>query len=262
MAEVLLFHHAQGLTAGVLAFADELGAAGHVVHTPDLFEGRTFADVHDGVAFAREVGFGTILERGRLAAEGLPNELVYAGSSRGTSTPPARSSRRSRARSCSCTRATGTCSPTAACPTTTRAPRRCSCSACSPSSKPSEEGFLRGNRARGGGIRSRPPRPGWGRRSGWRRAPRGGRRGLRGGAPRPRAERRPPRPPIARLAPRSRPAAATCARRWRATPAPGAGRAARATAGTAAPPRRLVEGGSTRTRTGPRPRRRTRRTDG
>jgi len=83
MAEVLLFHHAQGLTAGVLAFADELGAAGHVVHTPDLFEGRTFADVHDGVAFAREVGFGTILERGRLAAEGLPNELVYAGFSLG-----------------------------------------------------------------------------------------------------------------------------------------------------------------------------------
>jgi len=42
MAEVILFHHAQGLTDGVGAFADDLRAAGHVVHTPDLYEGRTF----------------------------------------------------------------------------------------------------------------------------------------------------------------------------------------------------------------------------
>ena len=83
MAEVLLFHHAQGLTSGCLAFADELRAAGHVVHAPDLYEGRTFAELDDGVAHAEEVGFGTILERGRLAAEGLPSELVYAGFSLG-----------------------------------------------------------------------------------------------------------------------------------------------------------------------------------
>lgn len=83
MAEILLFHHAHGQTEGFLAFADELRAAGHVVHTPDLYEGRTFADLDDGVAFAREVGFDTIAERGRLAAEGLPNELVYAGFSLG-----------------------------------------------------------------------------------------------------------------------------------------------------------------------------------
>ena len=42
MAEVLLFHHAQGQTAGFHAFADELRRAGHTVHTPDLFDGRTF----------------------------------------------------------------------------------------------------------------------------------------------------------------------------------------------------------------------------
>ncbi len=83
MAEVLLFHHAHGLTAGVLAFADELRAAGHVVHAPDLYDGKTFADLDDGVGYAREVGFGTIGERGRLAAEGLPNEIVYAGFSLG-----------------------------------------------------------------------------------------------------------------------------------------------------------------------------------
>ena len=83
MAEVLLFHHAQGLTAGCLSFADDLRAAGHVVHAPDLYDGNTFADLDDGVGYAKEVGFATILERGRLAAEDFPNELVYAGFSLG-----------------------------------------------------------------------------------------------------------------------------------------------------------------------------------
>ena len=83
MAEVVLFHHAQGLTAGCLAFADELRAAGHTVHTPDLYDGKTFTDLDDGVGYAKEVGFGTILERGRLAGESLPNEIVYGGFSLG-----------------------------------------------------------------------------------------------------------------------------------------------------------------------------------
>jgi dienelactone hydrolase len=83
VAEVLLFHHALGLTAGCRAFADRLRAAGHVVHTPDLFEGRTFSTVPDGVAHAERLGFGTIVERGRRAAEGLPDGLVYAGMSLG-----------------------------------------------------------------------------------------------------------------------------------------------------------------------------------
>ena len=83
MAELLLFHHAQGLTAGSLAFADHLRAAGHVVHAPDLYDGKTFADLADGVGYARQVGFDTIAERGRLAAEGLPREIVYAGFSLG-----------------------------------------------------------------------------------------------------------------------------------------------------------------------------------
>jgi dienelactone hydrolase len=83
MAEVLLFHHAQGLTPGVVSFADELRAARHVVHTPDLYDGKTFGTVDEGVAHARQVGFDTILERGRAAAEDLPAELVYAGFSLG-----------------------------------------------------------------------------------------------------------------------------------------------------------------------------------
>ena len=83
MAEVLLFHHAHGLTDGCLAFADELRAAGHVVHAPDLYDGKTFTDLDEGVGYAREVGFDTIGERGRLAAEGLASEIVYAGFSLG-----------------------------------------------------------------------------------------------------------------------------------------------------------------------------------
>jgi dienelactone hydrolase len=85
MTEILLFHHAQGQTRGFLAFADELRAAGHVVHAPDLYDGKTFTDINEGVGYAREVGFGTIQERGLLAADGLPNELVYAGFSLGAS---------------------------------------------------------------------------------------------------------------------------------------------------------------------------------
>jgi dienelactone hydrolase len=83
MAEVLLFHHAQGLTEGVRSFADELRAGGHVVHVPDLYDGNTFADLDEGVGYAKKIGFETIGERGRLAAEALPNEIVYAGFSLG-----------------------------------------------------------------------------------------------------------------------------------------------------------------------------------
>ena len=83
MAEILLFHHAQGQTTGFVAFADELRAAGHLVHTPDLYDGNTFTDLDEGVRYAKQVGFETIGDRGRLAAEGLPNDLVYAGFSLG-----------------------------------------------------------------------------------------------------------------------------------------------------------------------------------
>jgi dienelactone hydrolase len=83
VAEILLFHHAQGQTPGFLAFADELRDAGHTVHTPDLYEGKTFASLDEGVDHARSVGFGTLSDRGVEAAEGLPADLVYAGFSLG-----------------------------------------------------------------------------------------------------------------------------------------------------------------------------------
>ena len=166
MAEVLLFHHAQGLTKGVIAFAHDVRHAGHTVHTPDLYHGRTFDDLGAGVAYAAEIGFGDIIDRGVRAADSLPSDLVYAGFSLGvlpaqklaqtragargallfeaclpptefsSSWPvgvpvqihamdadsmfvdkgdlrgyPERSSRRPTTRSCSCTGASGICSP-------------------------------------------------------------------------------------------------------------------------------------------------------
>ena len=83
MADVLLFHHAQGLTDGVLAFADDLRAAGHRVTVPDLYEGRTFGSLDEGVAHADELGVETVTARGAAAAEDLPPQLVYAGFSLG-----------------------------------------------------------------------------------------------------------------------------------------------------------------------------------
>ncbi len=83
MAEVVLFHHAQGLTSGVVAFADELRRAGHIVHTPDSYDGRTFDTLDEGMGYAKEVGFGQVAERGLRAVEGLPAGVVYGGFSLG-----------------------------------------------------------------------------------------------------------------------------------------------------------------------------------
>lgn len=83
MARVLLFHHARGQTSGFAAFADELRRAGHQVHAPDLFGGRTFPSIQEGMSYVEETGFNEIIERGVRAADGLPHELVYAGFSLG-----------------------------------------------------------------------------------------------------------------------------------------------------------------------------------
>src|SRR5215468_8129048 len=83
MAEVLLFHHAQGLTRGVQKFGDELQTAGHTVHLPDLFDGRTFRSIDDGIAYIRGIGFEEMRERGVRVADGLSRTLVYAGFSFG-----------------------------------------------------------------------------------------------------------------------------------------------------------------------------------
>ncbi|MCL1870489.1 MAG: dienelactone hydrolase family protein [Promicromonosporaceae bacterium] len=83
MAQIVLFHHVGGLTSGVLAFARTLRDAGHTVHAPDLFAGRTFADVHDGMAWADSVGEEVFAARAADAVAGLPADVVYGGMSMG-----------------------------------------------------------------------------------------------------------------------------------------------------------------------------------
>ncbi len=83
MTDVVLFHHAQGLTPGVQRFADDLRGGGHRVLVPDLFEGKTFDALEAGLGYVEDVGFGTFLERGRRAVEGMQDGLVYVGFSLG-----------------------------------------------------------------------------------------------------------------------------------------------------------------------------------
>jgi dienelactone hydrolase len=83
MVEIVLFHHSGGLTEGVLGFAQKLRDAGHTVHAPDLFAGRTFADVHEGVAYAESVGEKVFAARAAEIVEPLAADLVYGGMSMG-----------------------------------------------------------------------------------------------------------------------------------------------------------------------------------
>ncbi len=83
MTEVVLYHHIQGLTEGVRSFAEALRQARHTVHTPDLFDGRTFDTIEEGMAFAGDAGFGALAQRGVAAAQGIDPAAVYAGFSFG-----------------------------------------------------------------------------------------------------------------------------------------------------------------------------------
>ncbi len=83
MTEIVLFHHAQGLTPGVIAFADGLRRAGHIVHSPDLYDGHTFDTLAEGVEYAQRVGFETITQQAIQVAEGLPAAVIYGGFSLG-----------------------------------------------------------------------------------------------------------------------------------------------------------------------------------
>ena len=82
MSTILMFHHVQGLTPGLLELADRLRAAGHEVHTPDFYDGHTFDSLEDGFAYKRSSGID-IDELADAAAEALPPDIVYAGFSLG-----------------------------------------------------------------------------------------------------------------------------------------------------------------------------------
>jgi dienelactone hydrolase len=83
MTAILLFHHVQGLTPGVTAFADALRAAGHTVHVPDLLDGKLFATIPEGVGYVQSIGFGTVIARGKAAADLVAGPIVTIGMSLG-----------------------------------------------------------------------------------------------------------------------------------------------------------------------------------
>ncbi|MHC0038794.1 dienelactone hydrolase family protein [Pseudoneobacillus sp. C159] len=83
MAEVLLLHHVLGRTKGIEAIANQLRDAGHTVHVPDLFDGRLFSSLEEGMAFVKEIGFEEVTARGVRAASELSRDVVYAGFSLG-----------------------------------------------------------------------------------------------------------------------------------------------------------------------------------
>jgi len=84
MAEVVLFHSILGLRPAVAEAAERLRAAGHTVHTPDLFGGRTFDSYEPAFAWVESSGIDQhLVERTHAAVDSLPAEVVYAGFSLG-----------------------------------------------------------------------------------------------------------------------------------------------------------------------------------
>jgi len=84
MAQIILFHHALGLTDGVRDLASRIAAGGHQVHTPDLFDGAVFTTPQEGLAYVDSVGgdleYG---KRAMRAAAAYPQASVVAGISLG-----------------------------------------------------------------------------------------------------------------------------------------------------------------------------------
>ena len=89
MAEVVLFHHVQGLTDGVRAFGAALGEGGHTVHVPDLFDGERPATIDEGIALVQAIGDEELDKRTAAVIDALPPGLVYGGFSFGGATAQA-----------------------------------------------------------------------------------------------------------------------------------------------------------------------------
>lgn len=82
MANVVIFHHIQGLTPGMRRMADTIRDAGHDVHAPDLHDGRVFETIEEGAAF-RQSGAAEVDVRADEVVAQLPDDLVYIGVSSG-----------------------------------------------------------------------------------------------------------------------------------------------------------------------------------
>ena len=83
MAEVILFHHALGVTDGVRGFADWLREGGHQVTVGDLFGGTTFNKIEEGVAYEEQLGWDEMIARSEAAIASFPPQVVIGGFSLG-----------------------------------------------------------------------------------------------------------------------------------------------------------------------------------
>lgn len=83
MAQLLLLHHALGLTHSVRRLAAAWRDAGHDVHTPDLYDGHVFGTIPEGVAYAQSQGFSAVAAKGEDAASDLSPGFVVCGLSLG-----------------------------------------------------------------------------------------------------------------------------------------------------------------------------------
>ena len=81
--QVVVFHSALGLRPAVRAFADQLSEAGHIVHTPDLFDGEVFDDLEHGMKKRDALGSEELAMRAQKSVSDLPSGLVFAGFSMG-----------------------------------------------------------------------------------------------------------------------------------------------------------------------------------
>jgi dienelactone hydrolase len=80
---IAAFHSALGLRPAIHEFAQLLRNDGHIVHTPDLFDGEVFDNLTDGIAKRDAVGIPELSRRATVAVESLPSDCVYVGFSMG-----------------------------------------------------------------------------------------------------------------------------------------------------------------------------------
>jgi dienelactone hydrolase len=84
MATIVLFHSVLGIRAGVSDAADRFRAAGHTVHLPDLFDGKTFDDYEPAMAHVESLGGGQeMYRRAHASVSDIPTDVCYAGFSLG-----------------------------------------------------------------------------------------------------------------------------------------------------------------------------------
>lgn len=79
MAEIMLFHAALGLRHGVIDGANRLRDVGHIVYTPDYFDGEVFSDLAEGERKSDALGMEEMAKRVRTAVAVRQPRLVFAG---------------------------------------------------------------------------------------------------------------------------------------------------------------------------------------